>query len=134
MMLEHFNLPDPLQTSRPWPEVDKSSGQWIHGLLVGNPFVLYLERMIEAKLALDRTGGLRGRSSPCEHRIRNPLGCSAYCLPLGRVRKGFLRCAQSEGSCGDLHRQHAEGPSDARASAAAEGGLGQPNLTVDRLA
>lgn len=56
MMLQHFNLPDPLQPSRPWPEVDTSSGEWMHGLLVGNPFVLCRERMIEAKLAIDRTG------------------------------------------------------------------------------
>lgn len=60
MMLEHFSLPDPLQPSRPWAEVDESSGQWMRGLLVGNPFVLYRERMMEARLAMNRTGDYAG--------------------------------------------------------------------------
>jgi hypothetical protein len=56
MVLEHFNLPDPLQPSHPWPEVEEESGQWMRGLLVGNPFVLYRERMFEARLAMNRLG------------------------------------------------------------------------------
>lgn len=56
MVLEHFNLPDQLQPSRPSREVDERSAQWMHGLLTGNPFVLYRERMMEARLAMNRTG------------------------------------------------------------------------------
>ncbi len=42
--------------TRPWQEVDERSGQWMHGLLTCNPFVLYRERIMEARLAMNRTG------------------------------------------------------------------------------